>query len=100
MTSFATVRAYADAFPDDSVTLLVRANYAPLFRLEPGIRVAGFSSRLAMFAKLAMMRWLEPPFDALLVLLGAGAPILRLGRMVRAERKIFLGGAGHCSSID
>ena len=89
VTSFATVRAFVDAFPDDDVTLLVRANYAPLFRNEQGIRVVGFSSRLVMFAKLAMMRWLEPPFDALLVLLGAGPPILRLGRMVRARRKIF-----------
>lgn len=54
------------------------------------MRVVGFSSRIAMFAKLLRMRWFEPPFDALLVLLGAGPPILRLGRMVRAGRKIFL----------
>lgn len=92
VVSFATVRAYADAFPDDDVTLLVRANYAPLFRDEQGIRVMDFSSRVVMFAKLAMLRWFEPPFDALLVLLGTGAPILQLGRMVRAERKIFLDG--------
>lgn len=89
ITCFATVRAYADALPDDDVTLLVRASYAPLFRSEQHIRVVGFSSRAAMFAKLALMRWTEPPFDALLVLLGAGPPILRLGRMVRARRKIF-----------
>lgn len=92
VVSFATVRAYADAFPDDDVTLLVRASYAPLFRNEQGIRVVGFSSRIVMFAKLTMMRWIEPPFDALMVLLGSGAPILRLGRMVRAGRKIFLDG--------
>lgn len=90
VVSFATVRAYADAFPADDVTLLVRASYAPLFRHEQGIRVVDFSSKLVMFAKLAMMRWFEPPFDALLVLLGSGAPILRLGRKVKAERKIFL----------
>lgn len=89
---FATVRAHADAFPADDVTLLVRASYAPLFAGEAGVRVIGFSSRLAMFAKLLRMRWLEPPFDALLVLLGAGPPILRLGRIVRARRKIFLDG--------
>jgi ADP-heptose:LPS heptosyltransferase len=92
VASFATVRAYADAFPGDDVTLLVRASYAPLFRSEQGIRVVDFSSRVVMFAKLAMIRLLEPPFDALLVLLGSGAPILRLGRMVRADRKIFLDG--------
>jgi ADP-heptose:LPS heptosyltransferase len=89
VTCFAAVRAFADAFQDDEVTLLVRANYAPLFRNEQGIRVVGFPSRVVMFARLAMMRWLEPPFDALMVLLGAGPPILRLGRMVRARRKIF-----------
>ena len=67
VTAFATVRSYVVAFPDDDVTLLVRASYAPLFRREQGIRVAGFSSRAAMFAKLVVMRWFEPPFDALLV---------------------------------
>jgi ADP-heptose:LPS heptosyltransferase len=92
IAAFATVRAYADAFPADAVTLLVRANYAPLFAREPGLRVIGFSSRLAMFSTLAWLRWTEPAFDALLVLLGAGPPIRRLGRMVRAQRKIFLDG--------
>ena len=88
--SFATVRAWADAHPADELTLLVRANYAPLFAREAGIRVIGFASRLAMFAKLVALRWSEPPFDALLVLLGSGAPVRRLGRLVRARRKVFL----------
>ena len=92
VVSFATVRAYADTYPDDDVTLLVRASYVPMFRDERGIRVIGFSSRIAMFAKLTVMRWFEPPFDALMVLLGSGAPIMRLGRMVRAGRKIFVDG--------
>jgi len=92
VVAFATVRAFADAYPGDDVTLLVRANYAPLFEREAGMRVIGFSSRIAMFAKLLRLRWFEAPFDALLVLLGAGAPIARLGRMVRARRRIFLDG--------
>lgn len=92
VVAFATVRAYADAYPGDDVTLLVRSNYAPLFAHEKGMRVIGFSSRLAMYAKLARLRWFEPSFDALLVLLGAGPPIARLGRMVRARRRIFLDG--------
>lgn len=90
VVSFATVRAWADAYSADEVTLLVRANYAPLYAREAGIRVIGFSSRLAMFAKLAWMRFAEPPFDALMVLLGYGAPIERLGRMVRAARKVYM----------
>lgn len=92
VVAFATVRAFADAYPGDDVTLLVRANYAPLFEREAGMRVIGFSSRLAMFAKLLWLRWLEAPFDALLVLLGAGPPVARLGRLVRARRKVFLDG--------
>jgi hypothetical protein len=92
VVAFATVRAFADAYPGDDVTLLVRANYAPLFERETGMRVIGFSSRLAMFAKLALLRFFEAPFEALLVLLGAGPPIERLGRMVRAHHKVFLDG--------
>jgi ADP-heptose:LPS heptosyltransferase len=92
VVAFATARAFADAYPGDDVTLLVRANYAPLFEREAGMRVIGFSSRLAMFAKLARLRFFEAPFDALLVLVGAGPPIARLGRMVRARRRIFLDG--------
>jgi ADP-heptose:LPS heptosyltransferase len=90
ISAYATVRAYAKEHPGDELTLLVRANYAPLFARERGLRLIGFSSRLAMFAKLLWMRWREPPFDALLVLLGFGPPIRRLGRMVRATRKIYL----------
>jgi hypothetical protein len=92
VVAFATVRAFADAYRGDDVTLLVRANYAPLFAREAGLRVIGFSSRIAMFAKLLGLRWFEAPFDALLVLLGAGPPVARLGRLVRARRKIFLDG--------
>jgi ADP-heptose:LPS heptosyltransferase len=89
IAAYATVRAWANAWPQDQVTLLVRANYAPLFAGEKGIRLIGFGSRLAMFAKLLWLRWTEAPFDALLVLLGFGPPVERLGRMVRARRKIF-----------
>ena len=92
VVAFATVRAFADAYPSDDVTLLVRTNYAPLFEREAGMRVIGFSSRIAMFAKLLRLRWFEAPFDALLVLVGAGPPIERLGHLVRASRRIFLDG--------
>ena len=92
ISAYATVLAYAEAHPDDAITLLVRANYAPLFARERGLRLIGFSSRIAMFGKLLWLRWTEPPFDALLVLLGFGAPIRRLGRLVRAARKIYLDG--------
>lgn len=92
LSAYATVRAYADAFPEDEATLLVRASYAPLFAREAGLRLVGFSSRLAMFAKLAWLRWTEAPFDALLVLLGFGPPVRRLGRLVRAARKVYLDG--------
>jgi ADP-heptose:LPS heptosyltransferase len=92
ISAYATVRAYAEAHPADAITLLVRANYAPLFAREAGLRLIGFASRIAMFAKLLWLRWTEPPFDALLVLLGFGPPIRRLGRLVRAARKVYLDG--------
>lgn len=92
LLAFATVRAWAERFPADEVTLLVRSRYAMLFAREAGIRVLGFGSRLAMFARLLRMRFFEPPFDAAAVLLGYGAPIERLGRLVRAARKLYLDG--------
>jgi len=87
---YATVRAFADAFPGDEVVLLVRARYAPLFAREAGVRVIGFSGRFALSVKMRLLRRLEPPFDALLVLLGSGPAIRNLGRLVRAGRKIYL----------
>jgi ADP-heptose:LPS heptosyltransferase len=90
--AYATVRAWIESFPADEVTLLVRASYAPLFAREAGLRVIGFGSRLAMLAKALAMRALEPAYDALLVLLGFGAPIRRLGRLVRARRKVYRDG--------
>jgi ADP-heptose:LPS heptosyltransferase len=92
ISAYATVRAWAAVFPKDELTLLVRANYAPLFRGEPGIRLIGFGSRAVMFAKLLWMRLTEPAFDALLILLGFGAPVHRLGKLVRARRKVYLDG--------
>ena len=92
ITAYATVRAWAEAFPQDRLTVFVRANYAPLFAQEPGIRLIGFGSRVVMFAKLLWMRLAEPPFDALLILLGFGPPIRRLGEMTRAHRKVYLDG--------
>lgn len=91
LIAFATVRRYADRFPEDHVTLLVRASYAPLLARERGVRVIGFDSRLAMLARLARLA-LEPRFDALLVLWGFGPPVEWLGRWVRADRRIYLDG--------
>ena len=91
LEAFATVRKYADAFPRDEITLLTRTGYAALLRGEQGVRIAGFSSRLGMIAIL-MRLWLEPAFDALLVIWGFGTPIKWIGRMVRARRKIYLDG--------
>ena len=91
LVAFATVRAYADAFPDDEVTLLTRGAYAALLGGERGIRVIGFSSRLGMLGFLLKLR-LGPQFDALLVLWGFGAPVKWIGQMIRARRKVYLDG--------
>jgi len=89
LVAFATVRRYADAFPHDDVTLLTRSAYVPLLRGEAGLRILGFSSRIDMLLLLIRLRF-EPAFDALLVLWGFGTPIIWLGRLVRARRKIYL----------
>jgi ADP-heptose:LPS heptosyltransferase len=89
LVAFATVRRYADTFPNDEVTLLTRSGYAELLSREKGIRVLGFSSRISMFLLLFRLRF-GSPFDALLVLWGFGAPIKWIGQLVRARRKIYL----------
>lgn len=89
LVAFATVRQYVDAYPGDRVTLLTRAGYADLLGDEKGVRVLGFSSRLGMMALLLKLR-LEPAFDALLVVWAFGGPVKWIGRMVRAERKVYL----------
>ena len=88
LISYAAVRAYADAYPRDQVTLLTRADYARLLRGEQGLRVIGFDSRVAMLIKLAWLRLTAPAFDVLGVLWGSGKPIATIGRWVRARRKI------------
>jgi len=89
LVAFATVRCYADAFPEDEVILLTRSGYAALLAEEKHIRILGFSSRIGMLFLLLRLR-LEPVFDALLVLWGFGTPIIWIGRLVRARRKIYL----------
>lgn len=88
LISFQCVRAYADAHPEDHVTLLTRAAYARLFTGEAGIRVIGFDSRISMLAKLVWLRLAEPAYDILAVLWGSGSPIRLIGRYVNARRKI------------
>ncbi len=91
LVAFATVRRYADAFPDHKVTLLTRSAYAALLRDEKHMRILGFSSRIGMLLLLIRLRF-EPVFDALLVLWGFGTPIIWIGRLIRARRKIYLDG--------
>ncbi|MBL8377344.1 MAG: hypothetical protein JNM79_05725 [Burkholderiales bacterium] len=88
LISFQCVRAYADAHPGDDVTLFTRSDYARLFAGEAGLRVIGFNSRIGMMLRLAWLRLAEPEFDVLAVLWGSGAPIRRIGQMVKARRKL------------
>ena len=91
LVAYATVRSFATAFPGDEVTLFTRSGYARLLAGEQGVRVIGFSSRLEMLMRLFGF-WLEPEFDALLVLWGFGTPVKWIGRLVRARRKVYLDG--------
>ena len=88
LISFACVRAYADAHPQDNITLLTRSAYATLLRAERGLHVIGFDSRIEMFFRLMWLRITAPAFDILAVLWGSGAPVKRIGQWVKAGRKI------------
>jgi ADP-heptose:LPS heptosyltransferase len=86
---FQTVRAFAARHPRDEITLLTRADYAPLLEGEPGVRIVRFANRAAMIAKLAWLRLTRPSFDALTVLTGYGPAMLQIARLVRARRRLF-----------
>ncbi|MDB5807714.1 MAG: glycosyl transferase [Betaproteobacteria bacterium] len=88
LISYAAVRAYVDAHPQDRVTLLTRTDYARLFAGEAGVRVIGFDSRVEMFLRLLWLRMSEAAFDVLGLLWGSGPPVAAIGRWVRAHRKI------------
>jgi ADP-heptose:LPS heptosyltransferase len=87
---FGMLRAYADARPQDQVSLLIRKDYARLLENEAGVRIIPFGSRIEMMARLLWIRLTEPPFDVLAVLWGFGNPMLRIAQLVRARRKIYL----------
>jgi ADP-heptose:LPS heptosyltransferase len=89
---FMAVRRYVEQFPHDSVTLLIRKDYARLLAAEPGLRIIAFGSRLEMIARLAWLRLRREAFDILAVLWGFGPPIRLVARLVSANRKIYLDG--------
>ncbi len=89
LIAYATVRRYADSFPGDDVTLLIRSKYAPLLAGEKGVRIFGFSNRLSLLARLLRLA-LEPRFDALLAIWAFGNQVRWVGRLVRARRKVYV----------
>jgi ADP-heptose:LPS heptosyltransferase len=92
LIAYASVRQYADLYPEDEVTLLVRKDYARLLQHEPGIRLISFGSRIEMILKLLWLRLKGETFDVLAILWGYGNPIRRIGQLVNARRKISMDG--------
>ena len=93
LIAYASARLYADLYPEDEVTLLVRKDYAYLLRNEPGIRLVSFGSRIEMMLKLLWLRLNGETFDVLAILWGYGNPIRRIGQLVKARRKISMDGS-------
>lgn len=93
LIAYASARLYADLYPEDAVTLLVRRDYAHLLRNEPGIRLVSFGSRIEMMLKLLWLRLNGETFDVLAILWGYGNPIRRIGQLVKAQRKISMDGS-------
>lgn len=88
LTTYAGVRAFADANPDWQTTLLVRKDYAPLLQDEPGIRVIPFGGRADMAVRLLWERASRPSYDVVAVAWGQGPPVRWLARLVPARRRI------------
>jgi ADP-heptose:LPS heptosyltransferase len=87
---YGMVRAYADAHPQDKVTLLIRKDYARLLKDETGLAIIPFGSRIEMMARLLWVCATQPAFDVLATLWGFGKPVVRIAQLVRAHRKIYL----------
>ena len=90
LAAYASVRQFADAHPQDAVTLLIRRDYGDLLRDEAKLRVIGFGSRVEMVLKLLWLRVAESGFDVFAVLWGFGNPVVTMARLVSARRKIFV----------
>lgn len=89
---FMAVRRFAEQFPLDEITLLVRKDYARLLAGEHGVRLLPFGSRLEMIARLVWLRLRGVSYDVLAVLWGFGPPIRTIARLVAARRKIYVDG--------
>jgi len=92
LLAFAVVQSYLALRPDDDVTVLMRRDYADLVRGERGFTLVRYRNAAQAMLWALLQRWFAPPFDALIVLRGFGPRMRRLGRLIRAQRKINLDG--------
>jgi len=92
LLAFAIVQAYLALHPDDEVTVLMRSDYADLVCAEPGFALVRYRNALQAMLWALRHRLFGKPFDALVVLRGFGPRVRRLGRLIRARRKINLDG--------
>ena len=92
LASYASVRSFARHHSHWETTLLVRREYAFLFREEPGIRVIPCAGRIQGFSRLLWERATRPPYDVLAVGCGFGKAARWLPAFTRARRCIhYLG---------
>ncbi|QEL66349.1 hypothetical protein OTERR_28730 [Oryzomicrobium terrae] len=92
LLAVAVALAYARNNPEVHVTVMVREDYAPLFAAVDEVELVFYKSALQAQAWALWARLTRPAFDAFAVLRGFGPRVKRLGRLVRARRKIYMNG--------
>lgn len=83
------VLAFRDQYPDSDITLMMRADYAYFLQDEPGIKLLPYKNSAQVYWIACWLR-LTGKFDAMIVLRGFGHKVARLGKLIRAARKIHM----------
>lgn len=86
--AFQTLLSYRDAHPDDDITVVVHGHYLPLFIREAGFKFVAYRSFYLAYLWAVAQRFLGRRYDALVVLRGFGPKIVKLSRLIAADRKI------------
>lgn len=89
LAAYQAARNYADAYPDDTVHLLIRRDYAQLLAGERGLRIIPFANRASMLARLLWLRCTQPAYAILAILRGFGDAMRQISPLVRARLKVY-----------
>lgn len=89
LAAYQAARDYADAYPDDTVHLLIRRDYAQMLAGERGLRIIPFANRAGLLVRLLWLRCTQPPYTVLAILRGFGDAMRQIAPLVRARLKVY-----------